>query len=113
MTWEYTGYLASNKSSYSTILASSPPRLPVESVATGNSTETTGTFPAPLLAIVVADDFLNVRSCPSKIKCPLPLGWLARGEQIEVFECSDGWAKIGAEAWVFANYLAPNHCEVK
>jgi hypothetical protein len=109
----YVDHLASTRYSYSTQLASNPAELPVP------TDENTGNQPVdiegqiPILATVTADDYLNVRSCPSKVLCPIALGWLGRGEKVAVYECSEGWARIGANAWVFSTYLEPNYCEEK
>lgn len=48
-------------------------------------------------------DGLNVRTMPSTTASIV--GKLPKGFQVNVYELSNGWARVGPSFWVFAKYL--------
>jgi len=51
---------------------------------------------------------LHIRACAA-VSCE-NLGFLERGQRVNVEKCLDGWAFIG-RGWVYAAYLSPEVCK--
>jgi hypothetical protein len=58
-----------------------------------------GTF-----AVVTADEAVNIRLCADS-DC-MDIGELLNGARVRVYECQNGWSRIGKSAWVNSRYLS-------
>lgn len=56
-------------------------------------------------ARVIAFEAVNIREGPSEHENDI--GDLLSGKVVNVFECQNGWARIGVNKWVKAKYLEP------
>jgi hypothetical protein len=56
-------------------------------------------------AKVIAFEAVNIREGPSEHENDI--GDLLSGKVVNVFECQNGWARIGINKWVKAKYLEP------
>jgi uncharacterized protein YgiM (DUF1202 family) len=76
-----------------------------------NATETQAGI---IYATVTATDYLNVRSGPSHLSPLVRHVFLVHGEQVIIYECRAGWARISkaneAPRWVNSVYLSKS-CE--